>query len=119
MSVRTILATAILCLFLPSCIVFYPEVKNNERDCQLLSRERTLERKVIYGTLPTCSSDEASCASFLAAVVAVPVTTIVLSGSIVVVGNTVHWMERQGKCEDGYLKQKMDEFKRLLTNQSG
>lgn len=49
---------------------------------------------------------------------AVPVTTIVLSGSIVVVGNTVHWLERQGKCEDGYLKQKTDEFKRLMTNQS-
>jgi len=46
-------------------------------------------------------------------------SSIVVSGSIVLVGNTVHWLERQGTCEDGYLKQKVGEFKCLMTKQFG
>ncbi|MBE9562528.1 MAG: hypothetical protein IMF12_06670, partial [Proteobacteria bacterium] len=31
---------------------------------------------------------------------AISVTSIIVSGSIVVVGNTVHWIEKQGMCRD-------------------
>ena len=31
---------------------------------------------------------------------AIPVTSFIVSGSIVVVGITVHWIEEQGTCED-------------------
>jgi Gpi18-like mannosyltransferase len=32
-------------------------------------------------------------------VLAISVTSIIVSGSIVVVGNTIHWIEKEGKCQ--------------------
>jgi len=64
---------------------------------------------------PECTYGAEIC---LASLVASASSSIVVSSSIVLVGNTVHWLERQGRCEDGYLKRKVDEFKRLMTKQS-
>lgn len=33
----------------------------------------------------------------------------VVSGSIVMVGNTVHFLEQQGRCENSYLRRKIDQ----------
>ena len=30
-------------------------------------------------------------------------TSYIVSGSIAVVGNTVHWIEKKGRCEDSYI----------------
>jgi len=32
--------------------------------------------------------------------IAVTAGSLIVSGSIVVAGNTVHWIEKQGKCDD-------------------
>jgi len=48
-----------------------------------------------------CNSECA--AAILAAVVVVSAGSAVISGSIVLTGNTVHWLEYQGTCSDGYL----------------
>ena len=32
-------------------------------------------------------------------------TSYIVSGSIVVVGNTVHWIEKQGRCEDRFMRE--------------
>lgn len=34
----------------------------------------------------------------------------VVSGSIVLVGNTAHWLEYQGTCSDGYLARARNAF---------
>ncbi|MCB1190890.1 MAG: hypothetical protein H7A23_04210 [Leptospiraceae bacterium] len=41
----------------------------------------------------------------------VPVSSFVVSGSIVIVGNTIHWLEKQGMCEDSFVQSKIKEFK--------
>lgn len=33
----------------------------------------------------------------------IPVGSFIISGSIVLVGNSLHWLEYQGSCEDGLL----------------
>ena len=48
-----------------------------------------------------CNSECA--AAILAAVVVVSAGSAIISGSIVLTGNTVHWLEYQGTCSDGYL----------------
>jgi hypothetical protein len=35
---------------------------------------------------------------------AISVTSLIVSGSIVVVGNTIHWLEKEGKCEHGTMR---------------
>jgi len=43
----------------------------------------------------------------------------VVSGSIALVGNTLHWLETQGKCDDGMLKRAADSFVRPLKEEGG
>jgi len=41
--------------------------------------------------------------------------TVVVSGSVVLVGNTVHFLEKQGQCDDSFLNtQLLDHIKPLL-----
>lgn len=35
--------------------------------------------------------------------VVLPVGTFVVAGSIVLIGNTLHWLEYQGRCDDGMI----------------
>ena len=77
-------------------------------DCELRSRKWELHvseeegGQLVKGmsqTLVYCREPE--CALYgLLAIVAVPVTSFIVSGSIVVVGNTIHWVEEQGMCDD-------------------
>jgi len=39
----------------------------------------------------------------LAGVIVVTAGSAIISGSIVITGNTLHWLEYQGTCSDGYL----------------
>ncbi|OAI51472.1 hypothetical protein AYO46_01400 [Betaproteobacteria bacterium SCGC AG-212-J23] len=45
--------------------------------------------------------DARGCALFLVAIGAVAAASVVISGSVVLVGNTIHWLEKQGKCPAG------------------
>ncbi len=110
MFIKTILALPFFCLLIQSCVIFIPEYEKNDGDCELLSQESKL---AVYGDIPSGCNDEIC----LAAILASGASTLVVSGSIVLTGNTVHWLERQGKCEDSYLKRKANEFKRLMTKQ--
>lgn len=46
-------------------------------------------------------------------------TTFIVSGSVVLVGNTVHWMEKQGKCDDAFIKKSFDDYIRPLIDDGG
>ena len=48
------------------------------------------------GAIGSCTNRD--CAYVLVAIGAVAAATAVVSGSIVLVGNVVYWLERQGKC---------------------
>ncbi len=54
--------------------------------------------EVVQPGFPTgdCRSD--LCAHYLVAVSAVSAATLIVSGSIVVIGNSIHWLERVGSC---------------------
>lgn len=99
-------------------MVFYPKTQEANKNCELLSRELKLEQTVVVPS-PALGGGCIECLPlYLAVMVATPAATGIVSGSIVLVGDTVHWLERQGRCEDSYLKRKANDFKRLLTRQS-
>ena len=67
---------------------FVPEtkaIKNN--DCQLVTKKWSLEFK---------NRHLAESMEILVAIGAVAVGSLVVSGSVVVVGNSIHWLEQQG-----------------------
>ena len=77
------------CVYLPNTTTIY-----NER-CQTYERHMTLEVQQL-GTVMGCQGD--ACAAALVAFGAVSAATAIVSGSIVLVGNMVYWLEEQGQC---------------------
>jgi len=87
-----------LALALSGCMVV-PVVDNNEAassGCKTYTRSMSLKA---VGLQPNgCNTEEC-----LATVLVIAAGSVLVSGSIVLVGNSVHWLEYQGTCSDGYL----------------
>ena len=84
---------------------FLPEVqdKNPEYErCNLVTKKMNL---LMLGKLFNgCEGGGEGAAAYCLASALYSSTTAVVSGSIVLVGNTIHWLEKQGKCDDGIVK---------------
>jgi hypothetical protein len=80
------------CVFLPRTTLVY------DPDCHITTRQMRLE-PVEIGQLQRCG--QAECGAILVAVGAVAAASLVISGSIVIVGNVVEWAEKQGRCQRG------------------
>jgi hypothetical protein len=79
-----------------------PQLVNNE-DCQLISKELQLEEKQLTSG-GACSG--AACSALLI----IPASTFLVSGSIVLIGNSLHWLEKNGTCSDGLIRKNLDQF---------
>ncbi len=92
LSTHAALATALLaagCIVVPQTQAVY------DPDCKVMTHQVTLETTVLGG-FTRCYGD--GCAAMLATLGFVTAASVVVSGSIAVVGNAVYWIERQGNC---------------------
>ena len=105
---RIIAVISLLTLF--SC-VYIPAKSEDQSNCILHTKKLELKVKNIDGAL-NCSGE--SCLPVLAVVSTVSLSTFIVSGSIVFVGNSFHWLEKEGTCDDGFIKIKIDEFNQFL-----
>lgn len=90
--VRLFLGLAALlqgCVFFPHTTTVYDEA------CRIETKQMTL-RAEQFGYFASCSGNQ--CASMLVVIGAITAGSAVVSGSIVVIGNAVYWLEKQGKC---------------------
>lgn len=95
---RTYLLTIAL-LVLPSCIAVPRTEVSYDPQCQIQFRQMRLDVKTSSGggpSLVNCSGQ--ACLPYLALVGGISLGSMVVSGSIVIVGNTVFWLEKQGRC---------------------
>ena len=83
---------------LSACIVVPQTQAVYDPDCQVMTRQVTLETAVIGG-FTRCAGE--GCAAMLATLGVVTAASVVVSGSIAIVANTVYWIERQGRCIRG------------------
>lgn len=81
---------------LPSCIVVPRTVEKYDPECRIVARHMDLEA-VQIGYIAGCSNE--GCATLILAAAATVTATAIISGSIVVIGNTVYWFEKQGRCK--------------------
>ena len=89
------LATVLTAGALSACIVV-PQARDvYDPECQTTTRQVTLETAYIGG-FHHCAGD--GCVAMLAAAGFVTAASVVVSGSIAVVGNAVYWLERRGRC---------------------
>ena len=78
------------CIFVPQTQTYY------DKDCQTETRQMTLVPTQLGHFGGSCHGRD--CAYALVAIGAVAAASVVVSGSIVVLHNTVTWVEKQGKC---------------------
>jgi hypothetical protein len=88
-------AMALALLSLSACIVVPVVDRRAEVPCDLETRQITLDVQQI-AALGGCRGDE--CLAHLVVGGFVFATSFVVSGSVAIVGNTMHWFERTRKC---------------------
>jgi hypothetical protein len=74
------------------CVSTAREVEYYDADCEIQSRKMVLDVQRL-GNLNCTQSREC-----LATTLVIGAGSTIISGSIVLVGNTVYWLERVGKC---------------------
>ena len=89
------LPAALASLALASCIVVPQTQSVYDPECKTQTRQITLEAAYVGG-FHSCAGD--GCLAMLAAYGFVTAASVVVSGSIAIVGNVVYWLERQGRC---------------------
>jgi hypothetical protein len=90
----------LLCVTLLSgCIVVPQTVSAYDAKCDIAYRKKTLaiEQVPLGGPGGGLSCND-GCAPLLIAMAVIPPASAVVSGSIVVVGNTISWIERRSEC---------------------
>ena len=92
---RTIIA---LSFFVSGC-VFYPRtVEYYDAGCDIKYRTLVLVTEEMKKDCSGQKLKDPNSEACFALVVAMSAGSAIVSGSIVVVGNTVYWLEKQGKC---------------------
>lgn len=82
-------------VLLQSCVYVPITTTRYDADCQILARHMTME-PVQVAQLSSCSN--AQCTDFMVVAGFTAAASAVISGSIVIVGNVVYWLEKQGRC---------------------
>jgi hypothetical protein len=96
-----------LVLALTAC-VYVPVVDEPDAasaSCKTYTKSMSLDTIEMQGNIgiqPGCNRGDCAAVA-LASVVVVTAGSALISGSIVLTGNTIHWLEYQGTCSDGYL----------------
>jgi hypothetical protein len=91
---------------LTSCFTVHAVNKPEDNQCDLLTKEleihysKDLSSFYLDGVGGNINSSE----EMLIVLAAIPATTFVVSGSISVLGNMVHWVEKQGRCDDSFVR---------------
>ena len=88
-------ATLLTAGALSACIVVPQSRDVYDPECKTTTRQVTLETAYIGG-FHRCAGD--GCVAMLAAAGFVTAASVVVSGSMAVVGNAVYWLERRGRC---------------------
>jgi hypothetical protein len=89
-----------LTILLASCVFVASESQNQYRsdDCDVSSKKLTLSTTELRVGVSCHGSSEMLAACMVTYGVIVPVGSLILSGSVVVVGNVLNWIEKQGRC---------------------
>lgn len=57
--------------------------------------------------------------AILAGLAAISAATAIVSGSIVITGNAINWLEQEGTCDDGVIKEAINDLSDSLLSIGG
>ena len=107
----------IFVLSLLSCAI--PVVDPEDKpECKVYTKALTLKLMGYEGVQPIHCHDSA-CGAALLGIAVVGVTSYIISGSIVLINNSIHWIEQEGTCEDGIVRKYTTAFIDKATELGG
>ena len=111
-------------LALLSGCAFVPATKSPDSTlsgCRFYTPEWRLsfEKMKFEGDFCNATHEDAVLACLLVYGIVIPAGTFVVSGSVVLLGNTVHWLEYQGTCEDSLIQKKLGSFTKKTSASLG
>lgn len=80
---------------LQGCIYVPTTTETYDPECQIVARQMEL-KPVQIASFGNCNGND--CVTMLAIFGATAAASAVVSGSIVIAGNVVHWFEKQNQC---------------------
>ncbi len=105
----------LIAFLIQGCIALPKTVPKEDQECLLLTKSLTIDYytspdmidEAVDEMLNALTSDchEPECLLLFAPIIAITAGSFVISGSIVVAGNTIHWIEEQGRCDDSVTRQ--------------
>ncbi len=112
-----ILMAALLISLVSGC-AFYPKAQQADLDngCDLYFKKLTMD---VTSSRIQCQGGGNSAGTCIVLAGVVAGGTAVVSGSIVLVGNTLHWLEKQGKCDDSFLNTRVFSHNKPLLEEEG
>ena len=106
-----------------SCIMVPKVDRSNEPKCKLVTKKLTVDtKKADFRKLSDWrgggggGGDARAAIVVLAGIGIVYSTSAIISGSIMVTGNTIHWIEQEGTCDDGVIKETIDNLHSSLQS---
>jgi hypothetical protein len=77
-------------------------------DCHLLMPKWELKSvKFDFSTICVGATTDQQALTCLAGMGVIPAGSLIVSGTIVFTGNTIRWLEYQGKCEEGVVNKSL------------
>lgn len=114
----------LLAISLLSACAVVPKFSEGEvpANCEVFTKSVELD---FVGATPDdmghfdCGNADEACAVIALVALGVLTTTFIVSGSVYVVGNSAHWLEKQGRCDSDDLEQEIQEFADTMSDQGG
>lgn len=113
---NTCILTLIL-FILQSCVVI-PQTVENDSNCELYTKQITLKMKQLEN-LEDISSRRCSNETCLLLLFAPVTVSAVVSGSIMVAENTIHWIEKEGRCDEDIVAENVAKTSKAVTDSGG
>ena len=82
----------ITCLITIGCVFYPKQIQQYDSECKIKYKKLILEHGELSGFKLSCTNE-----GCIAALLLIPIEALV-AGSIVVIGNTVYWLEKEGRC---------------------
>ena len=110
----------IACLVLLEACLYLPKTSDtvdSACECRMHTSQWELSRKDLLEMQLCHDSGDGGRACLLMIGVVLPASSWLVSKSIVIAGNAVHWLEYQGVCDDGALSRGVSSLKNKIMGQ--
>jgi energy-converting hydrogenase Eha subunit G len=112
-----IISSILMLALLQACVAYPKKVKDiDDKRCEIVSR--SLQLKVNDNGLKLLTGSGDTAGALLLAGIVLSVSSVV-SGSVVIISNTIHFLEKQGRCDDSFLNQEILRHNTPLLEKEG